>query len=61
MTKIGRPISTSWHAARELRRAGWSYPQIADALGVHHTTVMYACDPYYRQRKRKANRERFRT
>ncbi len=58
MARIGRPVGFSWHAARELRRAGWSYPQIAAALGVHHSSVMYACDPYYRQRKRKTNRER---
>jgi len=58
VSRRGRPISFSWHAARELRNAGWSYPEIGQALGVDHTSVMYACDPYYRNRKRRKNRER---
>ena len=52
------PISFSWHAVRELRKAGWTYTEIAQALNVHHTSVMYACDPYYRRWKRRTNRER---
>ncbi len=58
MSRVGRPITFSWHAARALRAAGWTYEQIADALGVHHSSVMYACDPYYRKMKRRKNRER---
>ena len=61
MSRVGRPITFSWHAARELRKAGWTYVEIADALGVSHHAVMYACDPYYRNRKRRTNRERART
>jgi hypothetical protein len=58
MARVGRPISFSWHAARALRAAGWSYPEIGQALGVSHHAVMYACDPYYRKRKRIQNRAR---
>lgn len=48
---MGRPRTFDYAAAHALRRAGWTYPRIARALGVHHASVMYACDAYYRNRK----------
>ena len=39
-----RAIARARHAAmQQLRSEGFSYPEIADALGVHHSSVMYAC------------------
>lgn len=36
------PTLVRWRVWRELRRMGWSYPRIARAFGVDHTTVMHA-------------------
>jgi DNA-directed RNA polymerase specialized sigma24 family protein len=38
-------------AMQVLRARGWSYPEIGQAFSVHHTTVMYHLDPYFRARK----------
>lgn len=35
-------VLVRWRTWRELRRMRWSYPRIARAFGVDHTTVMHA-------------------
>jgi hypothetical protein len=51
----GRPREHDWTRMQELRAQGLSYYRIARILHVNHTTVMYACDPAFRAR-RKARR-----
>ena len=48
-----------WERARALRAEGWSYPRIGREFGVHHTTVMYWCDDYYRRRKNRLEQRRY--
>lgn len=54
----GRPRTLNWDRMNLLRAQGWSYARIGRLFGVNHTSVMYACDPAFRERRKNANKRR---
>ena len=56
--KMGKPRSFDYDKARELRLRGWTYPQIAEAVGSHRATVAHALTrnglvPFVPRKRRK--------
>ena len=49
----------TWHdEAKTLRAAGMTYEEIGWYLRKDHSSVMYACDPYFRSVKEKRRLQR---